>query len=50
MQVKYGLTEHAHLTYPSVPVKYIMEFYTNFDFLGKYSFMFLIKHPVFLEG
>ena len=35
---------HVHLTYPSVPVNCIMEFYTNMDFPeGKYSFVFLIK-------
>ena len=29
----------AHLTYPSVPVNYIVEFCTNFN-SGEYSFMF----------
>ena len=32
--VKYVVSGHAHLTYPSVPENYIMEFNSNFALLG----------------
>ena len=34
-----GRTEGCVPTHPSVPVNYIVEFYTNFN-SGEYSFMF----------